>query len=203
LATKKRGATQCADCNKSLTPEEIADPFSPDSGGPVCYTCEIEEYSDTCTICQELKRDDEFDLAFAVFDAEAAFQGDNGKVGIYRIKRRPFYMQGIVGSGWLLDDHVEWMAPLPDGAESDHYPCGVVCEECAAPHLKAAAQSDPCEWNLEDGLPLAEGQESHAPASYIVGVKHNWRLCLRCADLPEFKKFRKRRRIYGERKEVA
>jgi len=47
------------------------------------------------------------------------------------------------------------------------------------------------EYNPEEKR-AAYSDEIHAPAEVIVGAGGKWRLCKKCAALPEFKKFRKR-----------
>lgn len=53
---------------------------------------------------------------------------------------------------------------------------------------------DPCEYNAETKQ-AAYGSEVHGPAEWIVGHNGKWRLCDACAGLPEFKRFRARKRI--------
>jgi hypothetical protein len=54
--------------------------------------------------------------------------------------------------------------------------------------------ADPCEWNPVEGQP-AYDNEVHARAAVIVGANGKWRLCESCAALPEFAKYRKRKKI--------
>jgi hypothetical protein len=51
---------------------------------------------------------------------------------------------------------------------------------------------DDCEWDPATDRPAPVGIECHARAELIVGAKGEWRLCRSCADLPHFKKYRKR-----------
>lgn len=53
---------------------------------------------------------------------------------------------------------------------------------------------DPCEYNPE-AKRAAYGFEVHGPAEWIVGHDGKWRLCDSCARLPEFKRYRTRKRI--------
>jgi hypothetical protein len=55
--------------------------------------------------------------------------------------------------------------------------------------------NDPCEYNPTAGR-AAFDHETHAPAEFIVGAQGQWRLCGKCAALPEFKKFRTRKPIH-------
>jgi hypothetical protein len=57
---------------------------------------------------------------------------------------------------------------------------------------------DCCEYNPE-AKRAAYFDECHAQAELIVGSKGEWRLCRKCAELPEFKHFRKRREIILKR----
>lgn len=54
---------------------------------------------------------------------------------------------------------------------------------------------DPCEWNPEKSEPTESKKLSHAEATWIVGAKGQWRLCDKCVELPEFKRYRVRKRI--------
>lgn len=62
-------------------------------------------------------------------------------------------------------------------------------EECTCKLIK-----DPCEYNPNEHRACYEN-EVHAPAEWIVGANGKWRLCSKCAALPEFKRFRVRRKI--------
>ncbi len=53
---------------------------------------------------------------------------------------------------------------------------------------------DWCEYNPREKRP-AFIEEQHAPAVWIVGGNGQWRLCEECAQLPEFKRLRKRVRV--------
>ena len=62
------------------------------------------------------------------------------------------------------------------------------------------AQADACEWDpvakvpasvLRGRLILGCGNR----AEVIVGAKGKWRLCAECAELPEFKRYRKRKPV--------
>jgi hypothetical protein len=51
-----------------------------------------------------------------------------------------------------------------------------------------------CEYNPEEKR-AAWDYEVHAKAEWIIGHQGNWRLCSNCANLPEFKRFKVRKRI--------
>ena len=51
-----------------------------------------------------------------------------------------------------------------------------------------------CEWNATKNEPTAVS-DLHAVATVLVGSKTTWRLCENCANLPEFKRYRRRIRI--------
>ena len=51
-----------------------------------------------------------------------------------------------------------------------------------------------CEWNPEEQRACWDF-EVHAPAVWIIGAKGQWRLCDDCAQLPEFKRFKVRRKV--------
>ena len=58
---------------------------------------------------------------------------------------------------------------------------------------------DVCEWNPIGNRPAWENDPFHANAEMIVGVNNNWRLCLKCANLPAFKRYRARKFIQSKR----
>lgn len=62
------------------------------------------------------------------------------------------------------------------------------CPHCSG----SGVMMDPCEWNPEENRAAFEN-ECHDHATVIVGADGDWRLCEKCAALPEFKRFRKRR----------
>ena len=117
----------CAECGDPLTKEEIENPV--DKGnGPLCTTCECELYHWQCEFCGNCEDDDYEVKIFAVFDAEAA----GVPTGIYRILRRPFYRQPLIGGGDIWPDCVERVADLPVDrhAEDFWYPCAMLCRDC-------------------------------------------------------------------------
>lgn len=54
--------------------------------------------------------------------------------------------------------------------------------------------SHPCEWNSEKGR-AAYDHEVHAEANIIVGANGQWRLCVECAKLSNFVRYRVRKMI--------
>lgn len=121
----------CVECGEPLTPEEIADPFCPDGGdAAVCFSCEVDNYWEECSICCESNRAECLEKAIAVFEPDDAFRDEGKPAGFYRILGKPYYMQGLVGSGWLLEDRIQFASPLPEKKDGDGYPCGVVCDDC-------------------------------------------------------------------------
>lgn len=54
--------------------------------------------------------------------------------------------------------------------------------------------NDPCEYE-PTARRAAYEDEAHADAEVIVGANGEWRLCAKCASLPEFAKFKVRRAI--------
>ena len=66
--------------------------------------------------------------------------------------------------------------------------------------------TNPCEWDPANKRPAQGHYDDRTrewtnyegcrnPAEILVGAKGQWRLCQHCAVLPEFRRFRKRRRI--------
>lgn len=56
-----------------------------------------------------------------------------------------------------------------------------------------------CEWNPSEHRPAFEGDPIHGEAVWSVGVDGKWHLCERCAALPEFSRYRNRRRLTRRR----
>lgn len=53
-----------------------------------------------------------------------------------------------------------------------------------------------CEWNPIAKRPAFEHDAPHAEAVWAVGVDGRWHLCDGCAALPEFARYRKRRKLF-------
>lgn len=123
--------TQCTECDDPLSDEEIEYPT--DKGeGPICTNCECANHHWTCEFCQNCEEDDYIVEIFAVYDGDEA----EVPVGIYRILRRPFYYQGMLGGGGVFPDCVERVADLPQGQECEQ-PCAFLCRDCAKPYQQA------------------------------------------------------------------
>lgn len=60
--------------------------------------------------------------------------------------------------------------------------------------LSKKSMKDPCEYNPLKKRSAYE-DEVHAQAALIVGADGRWRLCESCAKLPEFKRYRNRKKI--------
>lgn len=53
---------------------------------------------------------------------------------------------------------------------------------------------DPCEYNSKEQRTAYPGEE-HSEAEWLLGYKGQWRLCSKCAALPEFSHFKLRKKI--------
>lgn len=73
-------------------------------------------------------------------------------------------------------------------------PRGKACLSFGRGEMPTDASVDPCEYNPEEKRAAYE-HEVHASAVWIIGANGQWRLCDSCAALPEFKRFKKRKRI--------
>src|SRR5690606_7511979 len=49
-----------------------------------------------------------------------------------------------------------------------------------------------CEWNPEKNVPAMIDDEFHAVAELSLGSNGQWHVCRHCAQLPRFKRFRRR-----------
>lgn len=54
---------------------------------------------------------------------------------------------------------------------------------------------NPCEWNPTENRLAMDNDNFHANASICVGAKCQYMLCEECANLPKFKRFKKRHKI--------
>lgn len=91
----------------------------------------------------------------------------------------------------------EWTAGFPDGIDPEARFL-LECPECGA-GLGRPKSWDGCEWNPEEGRAAYDADKHYRKnrATVIVGADGDWRLCASCAELPEFKRFRRRKRIDG------
>jgi len=69
-------------------------------------------------------------------DGNAAEDIEHGLVpGCYRILKFPYYADGMI-EGHVIKHALERVADLPDGLDTDGYPCGHLCDGCSAKILK-------------------------------------------------------------------
>lgn len=120
----------CADCEEPLTDEEIESP-SEYGDGPVCCTCEYENYFWSCEFCEEYQSN-EYDIElFAVFDEDAGVP-----IGVYRILETPYCSSWMIGRNHIYERCVKRIGDLPEGAKQELAPCALLCEPCAKKYLE-------------------------------------------------------------------
>ncbi len=128
------GGSECGDCGNPLTKEEREYPWMSPHGESVCERCEFDNYHFRCCICDEHELKEHQHKILAVFDADEVFSDEKRKAGLYQITGMPYYADGMI-EGHVFEDRLKYVAPLPDGAESDWYPAGHLCRECVKKHV--------------------------------------------------------------------
>ena len=118
--------------------------IDPDDRTPVCDDCYHDHFEFTCCACEEYGEVEDQHKYLVVFEAV-----DDVEPGIYRIKYKPYFTSGLIGSSWLhprtldkvKDLPVRWLAyvsitgkdifrELKAEEQDDGYPCGHLCADC-------------------------------------------------------------------------
>lgn len=120
----------CSYCERTLEDEELSSPYPDADGNPICMECECENFHFPCGLCEECEDIQWEAFGFAVFD----FKEADLPAGIYRVLKRPFYLQPLIGRGSIDKERVEWIAPLPEGEQGNGYACAYLCRDCCTKH---------------------------------------------------------------------
>jgi hypothetical protein len=96
-----------------------------------CEACEDrvpDEKGGKCCCCDEDVHMHEGDLIVVVDEDEAGLEA----AGVYRTVRWPFYMAGLIGSGFMFEDSLVRVADVPHDADTNDYAAGPLCRSCSA-----------------------------------------------------------------------
>jgi hypothetical protein len=96
-----------------------------------CEACEDrvpDEKGGKCCCCDEDVHMHKGDLIVVVDEEEAGLEA----AGVYRTARWPFYMAGLIGSGFMFEDSLVRVADVPHDADTNDYAAGPLCRSCAA-----------------------------------------------------------------------
>lgn len=131
-------------CQCCEEPIPIPDDGRWEAGGyqVVCWECYRDEYSFECCCCGETA-DIQEQGAIGNLLVAVGKEDEDGKTeagvpaGLYRITGHPYYMQSMVGAGWLFETEIERVGDVPRGIDTDGYPAGHFCSECSRKHSPA------------------------------------------------------------------
>lgn len=133
-------ATTCTWCDRELDDEESESPSLGESGEIICDACYDENYRDYCGRCNEKVDKSDLDTStgqlIGIWNTAPASDGELAP-GYYRVKRRPFYVDWMIG-GHFYSYALEFALPLDDWgkrqSEEAIYASGPLCSDCRA-HL--------------------------------------------------------------------
>jgi hypothetical protein len=128
--TNRKHATsvECRWCGKNLDWEEAENPRRDGDGDPICDNCWHDYYEFTCCWCQNYD-EIQHQNYLAIVEPTRSEYGVLG-IGIYKIIDAPYFGGPLIGQGYLFADSLEFAAKLPDGIDTNGYPCGHLCREC-------------------------------------------------------------------------
>ena len=117
--------------------------------------------------------------------------------GLYRIVKGPD-VQGKVRRFDKGD--LERVDDPPEGEDIYAGEASAICRYCAEAWIAGVqpmhgpAVIDGCEWNPATDAPAYDTDDHHrlVPAEVLVGANGKYRTCSSCADLPRFKRFKKK-----------
>lgn len=117
---------KCSYCGNNLNEDGLENPLTDDERDLMCDECYNDHYEFTCCWCQEYGNKKDQHKMVVVFDDEKA----GVPTGVYRVTDLDYYIISAFGDGWLHDWAIERIGDIPDGADSNGYPCGHLCAEC-------------------------------------------------------------------------
>jgi hypothetical protein len=119
---------RCEHCERELTNEEIEYPYEDEP--ECCEDCYCERQHFTCCLCQEHDDKRVQHRLVVIVNEDEELDNNDLAPGIYRVLRRPYATQPMVGSGWIEETSVSYLAPLPPHIDTGDYPCGHLCRDC-------------------------------------------------------------------------
>lgn len=131
-------ALRCSYCSHDLDDEEREYPSHDESGDVLCDACYDEHYRDYCGRCAEKVDTSDLDTSpgqlIGIWNTAPASGGELAP-GYYRVKRRPFYVDWMIG-GHFYADALEFVLPLDEmgrhQAEEAMHCSGPLCGDCRA-----------------------------------------------------------------------
>ncbi|MFA7662913.1 MAG: hypothetical protein WCX88_03275 [Patescibacteria group bacterium] len=121
---------KCRRCGERFDPD--CEGAYVDGIGDCCDGCYKDETFECCA-CGERDASDIARRTMLVVAGDVRFLcAGKAKPGLYRIVACPYYGGPLIGGGYLFDEALEFLAPLPPGLNLDGYPCGHLCRECQA-----------------------------------------------------------------------
>lgn len=129
---------ECSYCSNKLDEEERESPSYDEHGSPLCDACYDENFRDYCGRCDEKVDTSDLDTSpsqlIGIWNAAPAIGGDLAP-GYYMVKRRPFFVDFMIG-GHFYADALEFTFPLDElgKRQSEEAMClsGPLCSECRA-----------------------------------------------------------------------
>jgi hypothetical protein len=128
-------AIECRWCGNALSEEEADSPRRDDDNDPICDECWHNEYEFTCCWCQNYENVAHQDYLVISEPTPAMGLGPGYgplNMGVYKIVDSPYFGGPLIGLGYLFANALEFVADLPDGIDTNGYPCGHLCRECYA-----------------------------------------------------------------------
>jgi hypothetical protein len=128
----------CTYCSRELNDEERESPQFDADGDALCDECYDEHFRDYCGRCDERVDTSDLDTSpgqlIGIWNTAPASVGDLAP-GYYRIKRRPFFVDWMVG-GHFYSDALEFVSKLDEQGETQakeamHF-AGPLCSKCRA-----------------------------------------------------------------------
>lgn len=128
----------CSYCSRLLDAEEREAPSHDEQGDVLCDACYDEHFRDYCGRCDEKVDSSDLDTSpgqlIGIWNTAPAYGGELVP-GYYRVKRRPFYVDWMVG-GHFYADALEFALPLDEWGkrQSQEAMClsGPLCNDCRA-----------------------------------------------------------------------
>ena len=138
MSAPKVDVVACTYCDRELDDEERENPSRDESGEVMCDACYDEEFRDYCGRCDEKVDASDLDTSpgqlIGIWNTAPASGGELVP-GYYRVKRRPFYVDWMIG-GQFYADALEFALPLDEWGkrQSQEAMClsGPLCNDCRA-----------------------------------------------------------------------
>lgn len=132
-------ALACTYCGNELKGEEVESPEHDGDGDVLCDGCYDEHFRDYCGRCDEKVDSADLDTSpgqlIGIWSEAPAAGSDDLAPGYYRVKRRPFFADGMI-TGHFYSNSLEFVAPLDDAgnrrAAEGGCLSGPLCSECRA-----------------------------------------------------------------------